>query len=588
MTPAQVYLLLLPLVAIALMVTEKAHMSLIGVGLVLAVAVPGMVPPDIAVSGLANPAIVTVAALFVVGEGFMRTGAAAILADRLLERTGGREGMVVLLVMLMAGFLSAFVNNTMVVITFLPVVTSICRRTGLLPSRILLPLSYATVFGGMCSLVGTSTNLLVSGVMADAGMRQLGMFEQAPAGLLVAAVGLGYVLLTRRFLPRIPSLTSRMAGAAAREYVTEITIGEGSRLIGRAMQEMRFGDAEGKARPLMLVRNQTMLWPPFGTLTVQAGDILVVSGKLQDLADLTHEVSTNMHGAESYDPATMSFFELSLAPDSPLVGCRVRDTQLKARFDAAVVAVQRAGRHLRERLGDLRLSSGDVLLVFGDDRSKALLRQSHEVHLLEGVRGVVYSREQAPRAFAIMVGMMALFVTGAVSPEIAALSGAMATVLLRCLSVPAALAAVDWSIVLFLGGILALGHALEHQGVVAMVANGIATNLGDLGPAGVLACLTVACALMTELFSNNAVAVLMTPVAIATAQQLHVDPRPLCIGVAIGASCCFANPMGYKVHLIVLGPGGYRFRHFVKIGLPMTVLAGVTAAFGIPWMWSLS
>ncbi|GAB4147438.1 MAG: SLC13 family permease [Planctomycetota bacterium] len=589
MTLAQAYLLLLPLLAIALLATDKAHMSVIGVGLVLATAVPGLVSPDDAVSGFANPAIVTVAALFVVGEGFLRTGAAAILADRLLRRTGGRESTVILLVMLMAGFLSAFVNNTLVVITFLPVVTSICRAAKLFPSRILIPLSYATVFGGMCSLVGTSTNLLVSGVMTDAGLDPLSMFEQAPAGLCVAAIGILYVvLLARRFLPRTPSLTSQMARAAAREFVTEIAIKEGSKLVGMRLSSLSAGDRAGRARPLMLVRDEAMRWPPFEDLEIEPGDILVVSGKLEDIADLTHQGSTSMHGAEEYDPATMSFFEVALAPDSPLVGMKVGKTQFKNRFDAAIVAVQRAGQHLRERLADLRLRSGDVLLVFGDDKSKARLRQSHEVHLLEGVRGVVYRRSQAPKAFAVMISMLLLFVSGVVRPEIAALAGAMAIVLLRCLPVPAALAAVDWSIVLFLGGILALGRAMQQQGLIESVADWIAVGLGDLGTVWVLAALTMGSAWMTELFSNNAVAVLMTPIAVATAQKLHADPRPFCIAVAIAASCCFANPLGYQVHLIVLGPGGYRFRHFLRIGLPTTLLISTSAAAAICWIWHLA
>lgn len=586
MTLAQIYVLVLPLVAFVLHALDKAHLSTLGIAMMLAVTVPGLVPSAEAVVCFANPAIVTVAALFVVGDGFMRTGAAALVSEHLLERTGGREGIVVLLVMALAAGLSAFLNNTLVVIAFLPVITSICRGSDLKPSRLLLPLSFASVLGGLGSLVGSSTNLLVSGALRDAGHPGLRMFEQTPAGLCVMLVGLAYLgLLGRHLLPRTQSLASQVGLAQSREYVTEITLGADSPLLGRDLADVRLETAEGKTRPLLLVRRGTVRFPPFAGVQLQPGDVLVVTGGLHDLADLGRLGATGLHAGDRFDPATMSFFEVAVTPASPLVGRRVADVGWKERFGAAVVAIQRGGVHRRERLSESRLRSGDVLLVFADEASRDRLRQSSEVHVLEGVTDVVYHRDKAPRAFLVVAGVLALFVSGALPPEVGALAGALGMVLTRCLSPLQALRSVDWSIVLFLGGLLALGRALQHTEATGVLAGLLTEATGGMGPVALVFVTAIVCGLMSECLSNNAVAVIMTPVALTAAVRTGIDPRPLVLAVLVGANACFANPLGYKVHLLVLGPGGYRFRDFCKVGAPLNLITTSVGALAIVWFW---
>ena len=596
MEPQAIYVLALALLTIVLLALEKAHLSILGVGLVIAVAVwPGLVPAREAVSGFANAAVVTIAALYIVGEGFLRTGAATLLAEKILARTGGREGLVILLVMAMAAAISAFISNTLVVITFLPVVTTICQKTGLCPSRLLIPVSFASILGGMCTLVGTSTNLLVSGALQERGLvlvpgrgePGLGMFDTTLPGLVVVAAGFLYItLIGRHLLPKVPSLTSQIGGPGSREYVTEITVGTESKLIGRPIEEMRkealAPEAGSKAaRPLMLVRNETLHWPPFRNMKVKAHDILMASGRVQALTELQKSGGQDQ---DTYDPATMTFFELALTPSSSHIGLKVSEIALKNRYGAVVVALQRQGKHIRERLSELRLRSGDVILVFGTDKAKEMVRQSHEFNLIEGVADVIYRREKARAAMAVAAVVITLFVTGVVAPVIAALFGAMLMVLSGCLSLRQAHSAVNWPIIIFIGGTLALSKGLDHSGATAILARGIESGLGDFGPLALLAGLYLGSILLTEMLSNHAVAVIMTPIAVTIAVDAGLPPLPLVLAVALGASTSFANPMGYQTNLIVLGPGGYRFSDFIRIGLPLDILLGVVGVAALTWL----
>lgn len=274
-----VYVIGLAIVATTLLALEKANLSVVGIGLILAVLAPGMVDAKDAIAGFGNKAVVAVGALYVVGEGFLRTGAASLLASRILARTGNSEALIALTIMIFAAVFSAFVNNTLVVVMLMPVITSISRETGLFPSRFLIPLSYASIVGGMTTLVGTSTNLLVSGVLEDLGRPKIEMFEMSKAGLIFASVGVVYMAtLGRHLLPKIPSLSTQASAAEIHEYVTEVTIGPGSPLIGKRIDDVGSTDAK-RARASMVVRNEAVLRPPFGEATVQAGDILEVDRK---------------------------------------------------------------------------------------------------------------------------------------------------------------------------------------------------------------------------------------------------------------------------------------------------------------------
>ena len=480
MTWENVYVLLLALATVLLLALEKAHLSVLGVGLILAVAIPGLVTAEQAIAGFSNPALITIAALFAVGEGFLRTGAASMLAENVLQRTGRSEASVVLLTMVMSAALSAFVNNTLVVVTFMPVITTICRRTGLLPSRLLIPVSYASILGGMCTLVGTSTNLLVSGSLRDHGQEGLTMFQMSPAGLVLAGAGILYLgLVGRRLLPRVPSLSTQLGSGELREYVMEIHVGAGSKLIGQPAADVG-KKAGGGAQTTMVVRDEALLWPPFDDLAVEEGDILMMTGPIGDLTQL-QLAEAGGGEKDSYDPRSMSFFELAVAFGSPWVGRRVGDVELRSQSGAVVVALQRSGRHIRDRVTSMTLHAGDVLLAFGDDRSKAFLRQGTDFHLIEGVDSAIQITRKAPWAFGIILMVIALFVSNAVHYSTAVLAGALAMTLTGCLTVRQTQTAIKWPIILFIAGMLALSTALANTGTTERIAEWILALLPGHG-----------------------------------------------------------------------------------------------------------
>ena len=582
-----VYILAIAIAAIVLLVLETVPMSMVGIGMIIAMAAwPGLIDGRTAIQGFANPAVITVGALFVVGEGFVRTGAASILADKVLHRTGGSELTILLLIMVMAAILSAFVNNTLVVVTFLPVITTICRDTGVSPSRLLIPLSYASILGGMCTLVGTSTNILVDGVLKESGRPGLTMFEMAPGGIILAGCGVLYLAFVgRRILPDTPSLAAQAGAEDIREFVTEVTVGAGSPLIGVPIGE--FGAAAEGTRPVMLVRNEQLHLPPFGNMSVEEGDNVMIRGGVQGLTAIQRAEGSRSsdQDVDRYDPRTMTFFELALTPASGMVGHRVGDLHLKEDHGAAIAGVLRGGQHLRERYSDLRLGHGDVLLAFGDDRSRAAIRRSNDFHLIEGIDRSVYNTQRASAAVVILAAVMMMFVTGIVDIPIAALIGAFSMIVTGCLSVKQAHHAINWAILAFIAGALALSAAMGASKFNLLVGNAVNDLLGAYGPMVILAGLFVTTVVLTEILTNNAVAIILTPIAIKIAAASGIDERPLVMVVVFGASCCFANPLGYQTNLLVFGPGGYRFKDYLKIGLPMDLLLVGVGITIIPWFW---
>jgi di/tricarboxylate transporter len=585
------FLLFLAIAAITLLVLEKVPLSVVGVGLVVLTTAFGIIDAQEAIAGFANPAVVTIAALYVVGEGFLRTGAASILADRILHGTRGTELTVLLLVTTMAGVLSAFVNNTLVVVTFLPVIITICRDTGIAPSRLLIPLSYASILGGMCTLVGTSTNILVHGQLLKDNQPGLTMFETTGCGLVLAGVGILYMsLMGRRLLPTVPSLATQPATEALREFVTEVTVGRGSPLIGELVADIgRRKKGEG-AQAVMLVRGERLVGPPFENLRVKAGDSLMISGPVQDLAVLQRESdsTTSPISPDRYDPRTMTFFELVLTPNSNLLGRPIRDLPLKHEHNAAIAGVLRAGQHHRQRFADMTLSGGDVVLAFGGDRSKESLRKSRDFHLIEGIAEQIHHLEKAPTAFLIIAAVIAMFVTGFLHIAIAALVGALLMVLTGCLTVRRAHDAVNWPVLIFIAGALALSEGAKKSGANQALADVITHGFGDLAPYALMAGLFMCTIVLTEILTNTAVAIILTPVAVAIGNAAQIeDPRALVMAVVFGASCCFANPLGYHTNLLVLGPGGYRFRDFLRVGLPLDLLLCAVGIIIIPWFWPI-
>ncbi|RMH01490.1 MAG: hypothetical protein D6702_11295 [Planctomycetota bacterium] len=591
----------LTFLVLVLLVLEKASLDAIGLLLMVALVATGVLDLSEALHGFANYAVITIAALYVIGEGLNRTGAIEFLARMVLRTSGGAEGRMVLMVGLIAAVVSSVLNNTGVVVVFIPVLLGLSRKTGVAPSRLMIPLSFASILGGMCTLVGTSTNLLVSGAAENLGQEPLRMFEMTPLGVPLALVGILFMaLFSRRLLPRRHSLSAMVGGAGAREYVTELVIGPTSPLVGKTYREA-FVDAGVEV--LFFVREERMHWPPFHQEAIAEGDVVMLRGKVDQLADLQSRLGLKMVNGISFDPKSMEFFEVAVAPHSSQIGRRLGDLHLWRDYGAVIVAVLRDGQHIRERASLLELRPGDLLLVCGDETAQAKFSVSSDYFLLRGAQEHVVLRDHARRALGVaglVVGLFLLTAVGgvkAVPLPMAAVLGAVLMVSLGCLPARRAYRAIDWPILLFVVGTLALGKAMGKTGAAAFFAKGLVGWLDPFGPAAVIAGLVMLCVIFNAVISHSAVAVLLTPIAIEAAGQMTAEPgfagnpdrlmRAFLLAIAFGGSICFATPIGHQTNLMVYGPGGYRYSDYLRLGIPLSLIAWVLVSVGLPWLVGL-
>ncbi len=608
-------LLVLVLIAaiLVLLATEKASIDAIGIGLLIVLVGAGQIlklvdpnfdpelnllSPTHALNLFGNSAVITVAALYVMGEGLSRTGAVEFFARVVLRVSEGRERRVILAVALMAGITSAFLNNTAVVLVFIPILVDMAQKTGIAVTRLLIPMAFGTILGGMTTLVGTSTNLLVSGIAEDMGYDPIGMFELSPVGFPLMVFGVLFIaVFARKLLPKRQSLTSMMAGSNHREYVTELQIGPTSRLLGRSYKES-FDSV--RSNLLFFARGEEMVWPPYYSETIEVGDVVMLRGTVDDLAGLQDELGLKLFNEARFDPKTMQFFELAVSPHSALVGRQIGDLRLWRDYGAITVAVLRNNQHIRERASKQILQPGDLLLVCGDDTSQARLRNSTDFFLLTGAHKWVMLRGLARRSLLITATIMVLFSILSVSHHqdllpFAALGGAVAMIASGCLTTRRAYRAVDWPILLFMIGTIGLGTAMQNSGAAAVIAQGLVHGLQGFGPMAALGGLTLLGAVFSSMVSNQAVAVLLTPIAINAAEtisreaaygavQSHAMTRAFILAIAMSASVCFATPIGHQSNLMIYGPGGYKWRDFLRVGIPLSLMAWAAITLFVPWM----
>jgi di/tricarboxylate transporter len=608
--PEGVIVAVVTVALLILLFTGKASLDLLGLGLLvvlvgagelLRLVDPAFVPEQSllgakqAVLGFATPAILTIAALFVVSEGLSRTGALEVLARIALHASGGRPFLIVLGVGLIAGILSAFLNDTAVVLVLLPVVLDLSRRTGVPVSRMMIPLAYASLLGGMCTLVGTSTNLLVSDAAERNGLAPMKMFEMSAIGFPLMLAGVVFMALTaKRLLPNRPSLTAMLAEAPVREYVTELTIGPNSPLLGRTYQE---AFSAVMADVVFFARKEEMHWPPYFGEAIQPGDVVMLRGTADSIAALQDELGLRLFNEDRFDPRSMQFFELAVAPGSSMIGRRIRDLHLFRDYGVATVAVLRGAHHIRERASDLPLMPGDLLLVVGDQSSQEKVRGGTDFYLLTGTDKTIRLRVLARRAVLVAVAMVVAFSALSIAGRtdllpFAALVAAAVSVGSGCLTARRAYRSIEWPLLLFIIGTLGLSEAMRNSGLAESAAHGLVSALDSFGPLAVLAGLSAFCMVGTAIMSNNAIGVLVTPIAILAARELaplypEIEAEPLArafmLTVAFSASASFATHWGHQVNLMVYGPGGYRPSDFLRAGLPMTVLAWAAITFGVGW-----
>lgn len=592
MTTDQIATLVILAISMALLITERFPADLIALLIPVALGVSGVLTPGKALEGFGNPAVVTVAGMLVLSKALVASGAVSALGSLLQRVAGGSERRLLLAMTLLGGACSAFMNNTPVVVVFIPIILAIAKDAGHAPSRLLIPLSYVTILGGCCTLIGTSTTVLVASQVAERNRAPIAFFDPLPFGLVVVAVGAVYLVL---FAPRLLPVHQSVSSAAKDlpvEYVTEVTIARGSPLAGRTVT-----DAIEKAHPelvvLEVVRGQTALWDPRDTIILQVDDVLLVRGKAQAVANLDAERGARVlpEAGSSVRTRDVTLVEVVIMATSPLVGRTVREAASRALKGANVMAVQRRGAHLRAGLADLTLRDGDTLLVQTEAAKLSDLRNIEDFILLEGLHEKLRLEKRAPLVLAVAAAVVLGASVDFVRVEIAflALLAAVVLVLSGAITMRQAYRALDLPTLVLMGSTISLGVALEQSGLAALAAGKVMSAAAHCPPDLRVHAALAGCYLLgnviTAFASNTASAMLVLPIALGTADKLGVSDRPFIMAVAFGASLDFSTPTGYQTNLLVYAPGGYRFADYVRIGLPMNILMFVLAVIVLPMLY---
>ncbi|HEV7368782.1 SLC13 family permease [Arenibaculum sp.] len=535
-----------------------------------------------------NAGVVTVAAMFVLSGALERTGVVEILGDAATGTVGGNRVLAFLFLVGIAVASSAFVNNTPVVVMLTPVAIRLCHHLKLAPSRMLIPLSYGAILGGTCTLIGTSTNLVTDGVAQRMGLASFGIFEITGLGLVMAAVGIAYLALVGyHLLPDRHTVAGILSNQVQRQYLTEVILPPGSQLAGLSLAEAGLKTLPG-ARVIDVIRNDDSFRRKLDDVQLAAGDRLLVKTGVAGLMGLRQREGLSFEG-QLQEVATRQtvVVEGIVGPRSSFVDHRLAEFNLRRRYGLYIIAVHRQGVNLRDKFEEVRMEVGDVVLMEGSPDGVHRLVEAGDLINLTEPEHVPVRKSKAPVAVAAVLAVVLLAAFDVMPIAGLALIGAVVVVVAGCLDRDEAYRAIDWRILFMILGMLTLGIAMEKTGLVETAAGAVALVAGTLGPLGLLAVVYFIASALTEVVTNNAVAVVLTPVAISLAQQLGLDPRPFVVAVMFGASASFATPVGYQTNTFVYGAGGYRYLDFVKVGLPLNLLLWLVATLVIPLFWPL-
>ena len=579
------------LLSIILFVTERLRVDVVALLAMAVLLVTGIISPSQGISGFSSTATVTVGAMFVLSAGLSRTGSVDRLG-KLITYVFHRGFWVGLMsVMVVVGILSAFINNTPVVAIFIPILLNVARETGISVSKLLMPLSFASLFGGVCTLIGTSTNIIVNSIAEQNGLPSFSMFEFAPLGVIMFVVGSAYMLMIGlRLLPERRGTGDLVEDYALTDYLTEIALLPGGASVGKKLREAPLVH-DLDISILRIQRGNTEINLPGPDAVLQAGDILLVRCSIESIRAVQEREGVDFKphtkwGDENVARGGVRLIEAVVEPNSSLVGSTLQQANFREVYSATVLAIRHRGKLLREKLSDTRLSAGDLLLIEVQKNGVNALRRTGDFIITSEMEASEFRRHKALTAIVIVIAVVTAAAIGVAPIVVTALVGSVAMVLLGCLSIEEAYQAIEWKIIFLLAGTLSLGVALDESGAARLISANMVGLVGDLGLIALVSAFYFLTSVLTEAMTNNATAALLGPIAIATAATLDVSPVPFLVAITFAASSSFMTPVGYKTNTMIYGPGQYKFIDFIKVGTPLNIIFWILATVFIPIFWS--
>ena len=594
--------------ALALYAVEKIAIEVTSIGLLAVIAIyfqffpvagadgANVLDAERVIGGFSNSALITVLALLVVGQGMVRAGVLDRGAQLVMSLGGGLKWPTIVVTLLVVLLVSGFLNNIPVVVICIPIMEAVAGRFAVSPSKVMMPLSFAAVLGGMTTLIGSGTNLLVSGAMDELGETPFSFFQFTVPGLVLAAAGLVFVVLAApRLLPDRASYASQLVEGEGRQFLAELTIAEGSELVGLKSRGGMFG-VYGEMTLRMIQRGEEAIMPPFEDVTLQVGDVLVVAATRKALEEAVahdpHLLIPDLKDGRETEGAPWTvgdrvLAEVMVAPASRMNGYTLRQIGFRHKYRTVVLAVQRQARMLRTPVTEIRLEEGDVLLVQGQPDDIARLRANRDVVLLEWSQAELPALDHARRATLIFAGVVFCAATGLLPVVVAALGGAVAMVALGVLSIQHAVRSLDTKIFTMIPAALAMGLAMQETGGAAYLAQTMIDALFGAPPWVVLSAFFLLVAALSNVISAKAAAVLFTPIAVGVARELGVPVEAFAVAVVFAANCAVATPIGYQTSLLVMGPGHYTFADFARAGVPLVIVLWLAFTLFAPWYYGL-
>jgi di/tricarboxylate transporter len=529
--------------------------------------------------------------MFLVSRAMLRTGAVGFLGQKVIQYARGNAKIAMILTLMMVGIASAFINNTPVVVLFIPIILSVTCEYNLSPSKFLIPISYASILAGNCTLIGTSTNIIISNLSAMHGYGSISMFELSYLGVPLAILGIIFLVFAApRFMPGHAAPVCELEDRPDRRYLAEFIVPKGSTLIGEDPVQV-FNDKYPTFEILETARGRHILYPERDRVEIAENDLLLVKGapgdliailgdKIVELPHITEDMQFKVGDKEAL------IVELIIPPQSSLIGEKLMETELRQDPDIHVLGVKRRSiLYTEQKIRNMKLRVGDIILIQCAESKLERLRSNIDFIIVEDVHHEIINKKKGPLALFIFLGMIIATTTGMADIMVCALTAVFLMILTGCLQLRDAYKAMEGNVLVLIAGAIALGTAMEKTGTAHYYADGFLNLFHGSNPEIVLAGIILLTSISTQILSNNATGVLLVPIAVSTALSLGVDPKPFIIAVCFGASACFATPIGYQTNLLVYGPGGYRFSDYLKLGIPLNILVVVLGAIFIPVYW---